>query len=118
MRQAIKGALISGLGFPGLGQLVLKQHRRGLAFLAVAAACLAVVINSAMRKAMDSLANMDPASLGDPNALASVASQTANAGGDWSYTLALTVLTVCWAWSIVDAWRIGRAQDENSDSGG
>ena len=33
MKNSMKGALLSGLVFPGLGQIALKRYRRGFALM-------------------------------------------------------------------------------------
>ena len=33
MKNSLKGALLSGLVFPGLGQVVLKHYKRGFALM-------------------------------------------------------------------------------------
>ena len=45
MNNALKGALLSGLVYPGLGQVVLKHYKRGAALIiTITAALLAVLI--------------------------------------------------------------------------
>ena len=47
MNNALKGALFSGLVFPGLGQIMLKHYKRGAVLtLAITAALLAILIKT------------------------------------------------------------------------
>ena len=44
MPNSFKAALLSGLVFPGLGQIVLKHHKRGIALMLVVLACLMAIV--------------------------------------------------------------------------
>ena len=45
MNNSLKGALLSGLVFPGLGQIMLKHYKRGFVLmLAITATLMAVLI--------------------------------------------------------------------------
>lgn len=117
MKHAIKGALLSGLVFPGVGQLLLKRYLPGLAFVALACACLAVIVTAATRQAMATLSTLDPGTITDPNALANAAAEAANAAGGPLSGLVTLTLAICWIWSIVDAWLAGRALDDRTQAG-
>lgn len=47
--RALKGALLSGLVFPGLGQIYLKRQKRGKALFFVVSLCLAVLMTDAVQ---------------------------------------------------------------------
>lgn len=117
MRQAIKGVLISGLVFPGVGQFVLKRVGIGLVFMIIAIACLTVIISAVAQQAMNALANLASVAAIDPNALANVAQQAANGTAGPFYNLAVIVLSICWVWSMVDAWLAGKAMDDGHRQG-
>jgi len=40
MSNSLKAALLSGLVFPGIGQVVLKRYRRGVVLMLIVLACL------------------------------------------------------------------------------
>lgn len=109
MRKAIKGVLLSGLVFPGVGQLALGQRRRGWALLLIALASLGVVVAEMVRQVNASLAQLDLHQLGDPNAIASRVEQS---GGSTLNSLALLVLGLCWLLSVLDAYVLGRRLDQ------
>ena len=100
MKQAVKGALLSGLVFPGLGQLALKRYRRGLAFMAVALASTIYIVKTAVDAVLNSLPTLDPAA---------VAALPAPSGGHAGP--ALWVLGLCWVWGVLDALLIGGKLD-------
>jgi hypothetical protein len=100
MKQALKGALLSGLVFPGLGQLALKRYPRGLAFMAVALACTIYIVKTAVDAVVRSLPNLDPAGM------ATLPAPSGGATGP-----ALWILGLCWVWGVLDALRIGDKLD-------
>ena len=102
MKLALKGALLSGLVFPGLGQMVLRHVGRGLAFVAVAAACTAYIVTTVVNEVMQSLPALES---GDMAAMPASAGQTGLAG--W-------ILALCWLWGVVDAYRLGDRQDRKA----
>ena len=98
--------LLSGLVFPGLGQLVSGHPWRGLAYALGSLAVLVVVLR---RVARETLARMpeDPTAI-DPLFPFRLAHeiQADNAAFFFWLTLALVAL---WAGSIVDAWRTSQS---------
>ncbi len=52
MTRSIKAALLSGLIFPGLGHMVLKQYLRGSSLMLSALIALAVIVTTAIKKAL------------------------------------------------------------------
>ena len=59
MNNALKGALLSGLVFPGLGQIILKQYKRGAALMITAFASMIVFVVNATQQAFKILENVD-----------------------------------------------------------
>lgn len=108
MRQAVKAALLSGLVFPGTGQLGLKRIARGMAFMGSALVCLVMLVTATVHELMPSLENLDPS---DPNAIAALAGQSGQTSMDSLY---VALLLVCWLWSTLDAFRLGWALDQQS----
>lgn len=103
MRQSIKGALLSGLVLPGLGQLVLKRPARGLAFLTVSCACIAFLVHEVVRivgRILADLENLDAVAI--DTLAASAGKETGPVG--W-------ILLLCWLIAVLDAWRLGDQLD-------
>ncbi|WP_426318248.1 hypothetical protein [Pseudoduganella sp. R-43] len=102
MKQSTKAALISGLGFPGLGQmLVLKRTVRGLAFMLPALAVFGWLMYGVwkatavlMDQALSGALPPDPILIAQRLTKASIMPGTSTAG--W-------ILLACWVASIVDA---------------
>ena len=112
MRKSLKGALLSALVFPGVGELVLKSYARGLAFLAVALACLGAVVGIAVEQArtiVDAL--LAGGGVVDLDAITKSAQGAAGGAAGWVGNAATLVFVLCWIASIVDAYRIGKQAD-------
>ena len=93
--------LLSGLVFPGLGQLVSGHPVRGLVYAAGSLVIAVVLVRRVAREALTRLPT-DPAEI-DPLLPFRLAHEIhlANAGFFFWITLALVVL---WAGSVADAW--------------
>ncbi|MGD8619287.1 MAG: hypothetical protein PVH54_08865 [Gammaproteobacteria bacterium] len=112
MKNATKGALLSGLVFPGLGQLVLRQYRRGAVIMLAVLISLSVIIIETVQQALAILEKIelqgDAVDMVDiSNA---VAQESARSGGTMINILMLFVVA-CWVAGTVDAYRIGRKTD-------
>lgn len=103
MKQSIKASLLSGLVFPGLGQLVLKRYGRGLAFMAVALACTFQIVSTAVEQVMRSLPALES---GD------ITNLPVASGGDAGW--AVWLLLFCWIVAVVDAYRTGDGLDRQT----
>ena len=52
MSNSLRAALLSGLVFPGLGQIILKHYRRGVVLMLTVLACLSAVIVKAVQQGL------------------------------------------------------------------
>lgn len=112
MNNAIKGALLSGLVFPGLGQLVLRQYRRGAAIMLAVLVSLAVIVVDVVQQALDILEQIElQGDAIDINAISNAAALESARSGDVTINILMLVVVVCWVAGTVDAYRIGRKKD-------
>jgi len=113
MKNAVKGALLSGLVLPGLGQLVLGRYRRGALILVGVLAALAMLVVLAVRDALLLLEKIElEGGAIDANGIAAMAARESTATGSLPYQFLLLFVLLCWIGATVDAWRIGRQLDE------
>lgn len=119
MKNSSKGALISALVFPGLGQIWLGCYLRGVAFIAATTAASAAVIIKASRQAFD-LLNRIEAEGGNVDVYAILQSATATSATrpDAGMTLAAVAVLLCWGMAVVDAYLLGRRKDKALQGGG
>jgi len=102
MKQSSKAAMFSGLGFPGLGQMmVLKRTVRGLVFMVPALAAFGWLMYGVwkattvlMDEALSGALPPDPILISQRLTKASIIPGASTAG--W-------ILLVCWIASIIDA---------------
>ena len=106
--------MLSGLVFPGLGQLVSGHPWRGLTYALGSLVILIVVLRRVVQETLARLPE-DPTAI-DPLFPFRLAHeiQADNAAFFFWLTLALVAL---WAGSIVDAWRTAQSSDRNRGTG-
>ena len=117
MNNAIKGALLSGLVFPGLGQLILRQYRRGILIMLTVAICLAVIVIKAVTIAQEILQQVELQ--GDMIAMTSVtdaATRESLQSGSIALNILSGVIAICWVAATVDAYRTGRKLDREREA--
>ena len=115
MKNSLKGALFSGLVFPGLGQVIFKHYKSGVVIMLTSSASLLIMITKAVQKAFVILEKMDlDSGTIDMNMIVNAAKQSSRISGDPIFTLALLLFAFCWILGIVDAYRIGRIKDKIS----
>ena len=112
MNNALKGALLSGLVFPGLGQVMLKYYKRGAVLMIAITATLLAVLIKAVQQAFTILEKIE--SEGgeiDMSTILSTATQASTTSDSLIFKLLLWLLIFCWVIGVVDAYRIGRKKD-------
>jgi len=112
MRSSLKGALLSGLVFPGLGQMVLRHFRRGVVLASIVFAGLAVIVVKAVQKSLVVLEKIKAeGGTIDTGTISQTAAQATTASEGLMMNALLLLLVVCWIFGIVDAYRIGKKMD-------
>jgi hypothetical protein len=112
MNNSLKGVLLSGLVFPGLGQIVLKHHKRGAALMLAFTATLLAIVVIAVQQASSILekVNLDGGAI-DIKAISNAVSQASTTSESYTLKLLSWLLIFCWVIGVVDAYRIGRKKD-------
>jgi TM2 domain-containing membrane protein YozV len=111
MNNALKGALLSGLGFPGLGQMVLKHYKRGFALMFVVFGSLLVIAMEAIQKAFTIVEKITSGGAVDMSRITEAATQGATTSESLIGKLAFFVIIVFWNIGVIDAYRIGKKKD-------
>jgi hypothetical protein len=112
VKKATTAALLSGLVFPGVGQLYLKRIARGSMLALCAAIAMYIVVDAAVAMALQVAQSIEAGDVAlDAGAIeALVARRSAGAGSLAS--LAQYLFLALWVVGIVDAYRLGRALDD------
>ena len=112
MTHAFKGLLLSGLVYPGLGQVILKRYLRGVAFILAATFGLVTVVAQAARMALSILEKIDlNRGVVGPDQILQVTHQAMAEANTVLYKLAIALIICSWIYSTVDAFLIGRRLD-------
>ena len=112
MKNSMKGALLSGLVFPGLGQIALKHYWRGFALVLAVMAGLYIMIVTAVQQAYVILDTLEAeGGMPDSDTISQAAAQAATASDSPMITAVSVLILVCWIVGIIDAWRIGKQKD-------
>lgn len=112
MNKAMKGAMLSGLVLPGMGQIVLKCYIRGVLLMLASLGCVAVLVAEAVEQATAIIGKIDSVNVAiDPAALLNSLNQAGAAASGSMYKVASLLLLVLWLGGAVDAWLIGRGID-------
>lgn len=115
MNSSIKGACLSGLVFPGLGQIVQRHYIRGIVLISIVSACLIMILVDASRKINTILANINSSNTGLDITSILKEVHTSSAGGDILTMDTLSALIFgCWAIGIVDSYLSGKRIDSHN----
>jgi hypothetical protein len=117
MKNSMKGALLSGLVFPGLGQIALKHYWRGFALVLAVMAGLYIMIVTAVQQAYVILDTLEAeGGMPDSDTISQAAARAATASDSPMITAVSVLILVCWIVGIIDAWRIGKQKDLEGQS--
>jgi len=117
VKNATKGALLSGLVFPGLGQLRLKHYIRGTAWMVVFCACLYIISTNAIHQAtsvIDKVLSGDVPL--DSTSILEAVTKSSSSSENMLLQISSITIAVSWIGSIVDAFFIGRKIDQDEQS--
>lgn len=119
MSNALKGALLSGLVLPGLGQIVLKQYRRGMLIMLAVFASLSVIVVETVQQALAILEQIElQGDAIDMTAISNAAARESVQSGGVALNLLLLFVIVCWVAGTIDAYRLGKRKDREQGSPG
>jgi hypothetical protein len=114
MKKPSKAALLSGLIFPGIGHIFLREYFRGSILLVVSLASLSVVVTSAYQRALlvvDRVVSGDVAM--EAGAIAQAVSNPTYATDNLMENVAFVLLAACWLVAIIDSYRLGALKAES-----
>jgi len=108
MKSPVKAALLSGLVFPGLGQIYLKRYVRGLAIIIPVILGLILIIGMAAVSALEGLKKIQTeGGNADMDTVLNLA--VTYSGPDAVYSgIIFFFIACCWLFSVIDAYRIGK----------
>jgi len=113
MKVSSKAALLSGLVFPGIGHMVLKQYLRGSVLMISALVALSVIVIRVFQRAMIIVDRINSGDIPlETGAIAEMVSNSTNGADSLVESTAVIVLGACWLIGIIDSYRLGTAQEK------
>ena len=115
MNSALKGTCLSGLVYPGLGQIVQKHYWRGIALIGIVTASLFTMSLTASRHVEEMLANIE-SSHGeyDVTAMLQGAAEFSVGPDNGVMKVSSVLIFCCWAIGIGDAYLSGKRIDSRN----
>ncbi len=113
MKRSSKAALLSGLIFPGIGHIVLKQYLRGSVLMLFALVALSVIVTRIYQRALTIVDRINSGDIPvDTGAIAEMVSNSTSGADSFIENIALIVLGACWLIGLIDSYRLGVAQEK------
>lgn len=117
MKPSTKGAILSGLGFPGVGQILLGRKWEGTGFIIVTSVAILAVLYSAVQRIPLILEKLIPEMERGNLTLAMIFKETHRItamGGTALEQISLWTILFCWALSLAHAYLVGRKLEDSS----
>ena len=116
---SLKGALLSGLVFPGLGQIFLKHHKRGIALIMTVSLSMVVIIVKSVQLSLDMLEQiMLKGGVINMKTISYTATEALRSSDSLISKLSFLLMALCWIVGIIDAYITGRKMDIKEQSTG
>ncbi len=113
MTRSTKAALLSGLIFPGIGHMVLKQYLRGSVLMILALIALSVIVTRVFQRAMTIVDRINSGDFPvETGAIAEMVSNSTNGADSLIQNISVIVLGACWLIGIIDSYRLGIAKEQ------
>lgn len=109
MNQSVKAALLSGLVFPGTGQISAGYEKRGWLIIAVNCVFLYLIMSEVIKQAYSVIAEMQKnGSVIDVESILNVTSRLSEFSDNTFLNTVLILFVVGWVISVIDAYRLGK----------
>ena len=119
MKISTKAALLSGLVFPGTGQIYLKRFLRGITIMVLTFSGIGVIVWMATVRALAVLEQMqNQLNQADMTTISNVALASSADHTSIYYKPVLLFILCCWLFSIIDAYRTGKKRKRSEKTQG
>jgi len=117
MNNSLKGALLSGVVFPGLGQVILKHYKRGIALMLIVLVSLLVIVVKAVQQVFTVLEKIESEGGAiNMSTISNAVTQATTTSDSFIFNFVLLLIIFCWIIGVVDAYRIGKRRDIEGQS--
>jgi hypothetical protein len=115
MTRSTQAALLSGLIFPGIGHMVLKQYLRGSVLMIFALIASSVIVTAAIQRALTIVDRIIGGEIPvETGAITALVSKSASGADSSSVNVSVILLGVCWLIGIIDSYRLGISQEKQN----
>jgi hypothetical protein len=113
MKKSTKAALLSGLVLPGSGHLIFRKYVRAGALVIASVASIYVIVSISVRQAMLVVDRIVAGEVPmDSATITNLVAATSTTADNTRVNLAVLAFGLAWLIGIVDAWRLGAAEDK------
>ena len=113
MKRSSRAALLSGLIFPGVGHIVLKEYLRGSILMLFALVALSVIVTRIYQRALTIVDRINSGDIPvDTGAIAEMVSSSTSGADSFLENIVVIVMGACWLIGIIDSYRLGVAQEK------
>ena len=117
MHQSTKAALLSGLIFPGMGQLSTGNKKRGWIFVSAIIINIYLMINEIISEAQDVILDMQRKGMAlDADNISKATSELSGFSENIYLNVLLVTFIIIWFISIVDAYKMGKLSSYKNNS--
>ena len=110
MTNSLKAAILSGLVFPGMGQIFLKHYKRAVVIIVGTLAGMALIIVEAVQLGLAIMEKiMSEGGAIDMETISAAATQAVNSL--FTFNLGFLLIILFWSIGTVDAYRLGKKKD-------
>jgi len=110
--------LFSGLIFPGLGHMMLKQYLRGSILVLATLTALSVIVTVATRRALSVIESINSGEMPlDTGALTELAANSVSSADNSTVNISLFVIVACWLIGMIDSYRLGIIEEKSKSPG-
>jgi hypothetical protein len=115
MTKSTKAALLSGLVFPGIGHIVLKQTLRGSILALVTLLAVSAMVRVAVQRAQTIVDRVVSGEIPlESGAISELVVNSSNDSDGLMPSISVIVFCACWLIGIIDSYRVGMALESES----
>lgn len=112
MKRSGKAALQSALIFPGVGHFGLDHYFRGSVLMLSSIVAILVLVKSVVGSTLSVFEGIHSGKIIAGDSIVEMVTITANSAMGFSEKAAGLVLVICWLVGIIDAYRLGDAEEQ------
>ena len=112
MKRSTKAALLSGLIFPGIGHMVLKQYLRGSVLMLAALVAVSAIVTATIKRALIVINHINSGEIPiEARAITEAIANSTSGADSLIVNISVIILSACWLIGIIDSYRLAIAQE-------